>query len=79
MKRPTGEEIQNAKAILKAADFIETFWHMDDIIDRAKEMGKTVNKKQAREIAAIMSRRHDANEGINWTVIDCHIDMYFNK
>lgn len=78
MKKPTYEEIQKAKEILKAADFIESFWHMDDIIGRAKENKKRITKKQAREIAAIMSRRHDANIGINWEVIDCHIDMYFD-
>lgn len=53
-------------------DYINTKWHIDDI----KVRNDTLTSDEAREIARIMERRHDAEVGINWDAIDAHIDMY---
>ena len=53
-------------------DYINTKWHIDDIKDR----NAILTDDDAREIAHIMERRHDAEVGICWDVIDTHIDMY---
>jgi len=51
-----------------------TLWSTEDVIDRASERGIEMSEEAAKEIIAAMDRRHDATRGINWDVIDCHID-----
>ena len=50
-------------------------WSTIDIIDRAKERDIKITEEQALEILNNIKRGHDCNIGINWDVIDCHIDM----
>ncbi len=51
-------------------DSIAVTWTIDDVIDHAKELGKSkVTKKQAREVLAYVMKKHDATVGINWDMI----------
>ena len=55
-------------------DQISIIWCVDDVIWQAKERGIKIGKKQAREVLQLLERKHDANIGINWDVIDYYID-----
>lgn len=57
-------------------DTISIKWGIDDVIGRARENDIDITENEAREILATMDRRHDASIGINWDVIDCHVDMF---
>ena len=57
-------------------DVINISWHVDDVLGRATECETPLTTEQAREILANVKRYHDATLGINWDVIDTHIDLY---
>ncbi len=46
-------------------------WCIDDVLS----VDPTLSPKQARDVLRLMKRRHDASVGINWDVIQCHIDQ----
>lgn len=50
-------------------------WDYTDVQSVNPAMYKLTDD-QAREILQIVIRKHDANVGICWEVIACHIDMY---
>jgi len=60
-------------------DSICISWHIDDVIDRSNELETALTRDQARVVLINAVRDHDANIGINWEVIDTHIDLYFAK
>lgn len=76
MKKPTHEEVEAARTVLKAHGIIDAFWHQDDIKGRANERGIKLTSNQIKEIAEYIARKHDASQGINWDTIDCFTDMY---
>ena len=53
-------------------DTIAIPWHIDDI----KHQNPNVTDAQARIILQNIKKSHDAEIGINWGVIDIHIDSY---
>ena len=57
------------------ADYVLAVWHKDDVLLTAKERGKKLTKKQAREVISLANRKSDASLGITWDTIDCWIDM----
>jgi hypothetical protein len=50
-------------------------WSMGDIKAAAKEMKVKLTTKQATQVMENTARRFDAEVGINWDVIKCHINM----
>ena len=46
-------------------------WCIDDVL----AVDHSLTPKQAREVLRLMKHRHDASIGINWDVIQCHIDQ----
>lgn len=56
-------------------DYIAIGWTTDDILDRAESRGIELSNEQARDILESIARGFDANNGINWDVIDTHTDM----
>ena len=54
-------------------------WSTDDVMYQAESMGITLTEEQADTILDNVERFHDANEGINWVVIGCHIDNFMEK
>lgn len=46
-------------------------WCADDVL----AVDPSLKPKQVREVLRLMKRRHDASVGINWDVIQCHIDQ----
>jgi hypothetical protein len=62
-------------AIEDPRDIILNKWCVEDVLCVAKDRKVKLTKKQARKILADIDHHHDASIGINWDVIDCHIDM----
>ena len=60
-------------------DRIAVSWTTSDVLDRAEQKGITLSEDKAKEILQTILRRHDAEIGINWDVIDANIDMYNAK
>lgn len=79
MKKPTPKEIEAARKILVASGILDTFWHKDDIKLRALDRGILLSDEKIDGIANLLVKRHDANEGINWTTIDIITDIYLEK
>jgi hypothetical protein len=69
-----------AKIAAKAAAETGTLEGVEDaLIDRAKQYNNIdLTEDQAQEILGSIHSQHDCNQGINWTVIDVHIDMLIN-
>lgn len=51
-------------------------WQVADVIDRCKERGLKINEEQAEEVIEGMNSRKDATIGLNWDVMDAHIDFF---
>jgi hypothetical protein len=48
-------------------DYITIKWHFSDV----QEMRPDLTDDQAREVLWRVRDIHDANEGVNWCVIEC--------
>jgi acyl-homoserine lactone acylase PvdQ len=53
---------------------IEIKWSTDDVLMVADKMEVELSEKEADEILDRLLRYHDANVGINWDVIESHIE-----
>jgi hypothetical protein len=62
---------------------IEIRWSTEDVLFKAEEMGYEITEESADDILGNIERHHDASIGINWDVIEYHIDSHiedtFNK
>jgi len=54
-------------------------WQADDVIERAKERGIKITKKQAEEIIEEIDGNHDATMGVTWDTIDEATDIYLDE
>lgn len=61
---------------MSALDSISITWHVDDIVSRAEDQFQQLTRAQAQRVLVNIGRDHDANIGINWEVIDTHIELY---
>jgi hypothetical protein len=48
-------------------------WCVDDVREQAEEMGINLSREKAEEIVERIDQKHDATIGINWDVINFHI------
>jgi hypothetical protein len=55
------------------ADKIAIIWGVEDIIDRAKDLGKKIRKRKACIILNQLHHNHDCSLGITWDVIDTYL------
>jgi len=56
---------------------IAIVWGLIDIQDTCKENYEVeLTDEQALEVLEIVNHRHDASIGINWEVLDVHLQMY---
>ena len=53
-------------------------WHIDDVLSRAKETDMDITEEQAKDILQSIKHNHDASIGINWDVIDSHLESYIS-
>ena len=49
-------------------------WCEEDVLGRAKELGKKISRKQAQEILDQIDRKQDCEYGISWSTLDCFIN-----
>jgi hypothetical protein len=63
---------------MSALDKIAIIWHVDDILDRAKEYSPQLSWEEAQKVLGNIERYHDASVGINWEVIDTHIELFLD-
>lgn len=57
-------------------DSISIEWWIDDVHQVAEEMEITISDDEAREILRRIDRKHDANFGVNWEIIEIFINSY---
>lgn len=67
------KKVKEAIKLLEEEGFIPMFWHIDDIYQRANDIGYKINDDIAEDIKLQIIHNHDANEGINWDVIDHYL------
>lgn len=53
-------------------------WYTSDIIQQGKSRGLEISEDQAKDILQSIANSYDCSTGVNWDVIDIHIDKYFN-
>lgn len=68
--------IKDAESGAEDPDEISVSWHIDDVIERAKERDIKVTEDEAREILQAVKKHHDASIGINWDVLDIHTENF---
>jgi hypothetical protein len=71
-----GKSLEDAEKALKEywRDKAAFVWQVEDVLDRAKDMGKEITEDQALDVLSAMESDHDCCIGINWDVIDYHTD-----
>jgi hypothetical protein len=69
------KKIEKVERVLEGywANRIAIVWGVEDIVDRAKDLGKRISKSKALEILNKVHHNHDATLGINWDVIDTYL------
>lgn len=55
---------------------IEIKWSTEDVLTRAEDMGVTLTEEQGDQILQRVYDNHDADVGVNWVVIDFHIEDF---
>lgn len=60
-------------------DFIDIRWHIDDVkildSDREDESTPSLTDEQCRKVLQAALNNHDATIGINWDVLQYHIQQ----
>jgi hypothetical protein len=54
-------------------------WSTDDVLMRADDMGLPISEEAGDQILQNVYDHHDAEVGINWNVIDFHIEDYLEN
>lgn len=58
----------------KIVDTITITWSVDDVLNRAKDIGVRCSRKRALEILHLAKENHDASFGINWETFDYYLE-----
>ena len=54
-------------------------WSTNDVLSRAEDMGVEITGEQADEILQNVFDNHDATIGVNWEVIEFHIEDFLEN
>lgn len=54
-------------------------WSTNDVQSRAEDMGVEITAEQGDEILQNVFDNHDANIGVNWEVIEFHIEEFLEN
>jgi len=73
---PDGWKIPRSEDVKRLVDpnWMASWWHIDDVIERAENSGEQLTEDEAREVLRLMSKYEDCEIGMNWEVIDGWID-----
>jgi hypothetical protein len=67
--------IEHLQTHFKPDDVIaHAIWQVDDVQMRAEALSVELSDQEAVDVVENIDRRHDAEIGINWDVLDCHIE-----
>jgi hypothetical protein len=55
-------------------DWIAIWWHVDDVIARDGDEDSDLTPDECRKVLEFADDAHDAEEGINWSVLGYWID-----
>jgi hypothetical protein len=71
---PEGQQLPTATDILRltSKDWIASWWHIEDVQGC---VDYDLTDDQAREVLRIADKTHDAENGINWTVLQTIADQ----
>jgi hypothetical protein len=77
---PEGQSIPDPRDIVRLTDpnWISDWWHISDVEDLMWN-GKDITDEDCQEILRRVDKYKDANIGINWETIQCHIDSYLEE
>lgn len=70
---------ERLKQELVKRGIINVFFSVEDIVSTADSMNITLSVEQIRKVQTNIAHTHDANVGVNWEVIKCHILDVVNK
>jgi len=73
------EKVSNTSVSSTLPEVINLSWHVEDVLSRADEQDLCLTRRQATEILHGIAQLHDASIGVNWEVIDIHIDNFFSE
>jgi len=79
---PAGRAISEAQAAVQRhfdPDWMAEWWHSDDIIEQAENIGEQLTYEDARKVLRLMDKYHDCEVGICWDVIDGWIEEVKQK
>ena len=77
---PEGQKIPTADDIkrLTNPDWLAEWWHIDDVrgSDPTKDddWNSDLTDDECREVLRRVNKYHDCEEGINWSVLEWHIE-----
>lgn len=60
-------------------NIIPIFWNKNDIIGVCEDNDYTLSSEEIDKVVYDLERYHDAEVGINWEVIKCHIQMIIDE
>ena len=76
----TIDPVDGAKRILKNYNYFVSLWHTDDICYWADKLEIDLTKEEIATVQMQIEKYHDANTGINWSVIEYWIlDVFQNR
>ena len=76
MAQLADKHVEHTKKMFKSINII---WSVEDVIQRAKQENINLTETQALEILEDAKDNHDATIGINWDVLDYHIEDVANR
>jgi hypothetical protein len=68
------DNIRRSVDRLCSPSWLACWWSTLDILDAAGEMEVKLTEEKAQEIIKLLDKYHDAEQGINWSVIRYWID-----
>lgn len=77
------EQASELVQALKSGDTIASLWSVEDVYslstDEDGEPDNSITTEEAREVLRLADSEHDATIGINWDVLETHLDYVRSK
>jgi hypothetical protein len=72
------EQLKRRFEMLNDPDWIASWWHISDVHLQAnggdEDEPQEITDEEAREVLRLADKYHDAEQGLNWSVLDSWID-----
>ena len=69
-------DINEALGVLEEAGYIALLWHLDDVLETAKDMGIEIDISEAKKILFSLKHHHDCVYGVTWEHVQYEIDSF---